>query len=379
MDMSNIAMPEDQKQKCHTIIHGFAALAGFAALGTAQLPTADTVVITPLQVGMIVALGKVFDQKITKSAARAIFSSVEASFAGRATSQVLVGWVPLFGNAVNATTAAGLTEFVGWNAAGRFYKKQLSSIGYKGTEGKEQAKAPASDLANDETADKCRPLEERAGEFLCGQKTKQENREEYDALLNDIEHELDAAPNRHLLDIYDRLLAGKVKNKKAKNDLLQVFPESAQSLLDIRDRLLAGKVTDREEAQAFQEAMRRLIELCDPSLAVEKNEKVSPNEKAQDQDRACEIKVLAAFPLENVGKYRVTTKISNAPIHVGDIFALLVDDRPTDKRIAIRQIGFGERQWVEKEPDTIETLFISSDFEYAYKLKDQRFICVGKA
>ena len=90
MDMSNIAMPEDQKQKCHTIIHGFAALAGFAALGTAQLPTADTVVITPLQVGMIVALGKVFDQKITKSAARAIFSSVEASFAGRATSQVLL-------------------------------------------------------------------------------------------------------------------------------------------------------------------------------------------------------------------------------------------------------------------------------------------------
>ena len=74
MDTSKITMPEDQKQKCHTIIHGAAVAAGGAGSGLAQVPMADSAVITPIQIGMIIALGKVFDQKITKSAANAILS-----------------------------------------------------------------------------------------------------------------------------------------------------------------------------------------------------------------------------------------------------------------------------------------------------------------
>ena len=33
---------------------------------------------------------------------------------------MLVGWIPGFGNAINATTAAGITETLGWTVANQF-------------------------------------------------------------------------------------------------------------------------------------------------------------------------------------------------------------------------------------------------------------------
>lgn len=43
-----------------------------------------------------------------------------AATVGRAVSQVLVGWIPGLGNAINASTAAALTESVGWLLAKEF-------------------------------------------------------------------------------------------------------------------------------------------------------------------------------------------------------------------------------------------------------------------
>ena len=39
---------------------------------------------------------------------------------GRTVSQILIGWIPGIGNAINATTAAGLTEAIGWKIANEF-------------------------------------------------------------------------------------------------------------------------------------------------------------------------------------------------------------------------------------------------------------------
>lgn len=255
---------------------------------------------------------KVFDQKITKSAANAILSGMVASFAGRTASQLLVGWLPLVGNAVNAATAASLTELVGWNAAEQFYKNQLNSMNYEVYDGKERTQID-SELP-DENTDRYRQLEKKADEFLRGRKSKQENREEYNALLNDIEYELDTASNEHLLNIYDKLLSGKVE----------------------------------------------------------------PEEKSSHNDRVCEIKIYDVSSLEDAGKYRVTAKIDYAPIHIGETFALLVDDKPTDEKINVLQIGVGDRQWSEKEPDMITTLIVDSDFEHESALTNQRFICVRR-
>ena len=71
---------------------------------------------------MIISLGKVFDKYITKSLAASLLASAGAAHGGRILSQVLVGWIPFLGNAVNATTAAGVTESIGWWIADYFGK-----------------------------------------------------------------------------------------------------------------------------------------------------------------------------------------------------------------------------------------------------------------
>lgn len=43
-------------------------------------------------------------------------------------SQVALGWFPGIGNVINATTAAGLTEAMGWIMANEFEKESEMAI-----------------------------------------------------------------------------------------------------------------------------------------------------------------------------------------------------------------------------------------------------------
>ena len=113
-------MTADQRSKCHAIIHTASASAAAAGAGLAQLPGSDNAVITPIQLAMTVSLGAVFGIQLTQSAAAAALASFAASTVGRAASQLLLGWIPGFGNAINASTAAALTESVGWLLAKEF-------------------------------------------------------------------------------------------------------------------------------------------------------------------------------------------------------------------------------------------------------------------
>ena len=111
-------MTAEQKKKCHAIIHAASVAAGGAGAGMAQIPGSDNAVITPIQLTMTISLGKVFGVTLTESAAKAAIGSLAASTVGRTVTQVLVGWIPGVGNAINATTAAGLTESLSimlWN------------------------------------------------------------------------------------------------------------------------------------------------------------------------------------------------------------------------------------------------------------------------
>ncbi|MBQ8691905.1 MAG: hypothetical protein IJ520_02030 [Synergistaceae bacterium] len=103
-------MTEDQKSTCHKIIHTATAACAAVAGGLAQLPGSDTVPITAAQITMIISLGAVFDRQITKSAAQGILKGMAASYGGRFVSQLLVGWILFFGNAVNVSTAVAITE-----------------------------------------------------------------------------------------------------------------------------------------------------------------------------------------------------------------------------------------------------------------------------
>ena len=98
------------------IIHGAASASAVAASGLAQLPGSDNAVLVPIQSAMIIAIAHENDQELTKAAALSLLSSVSAGIFGRAVSQILVGWIPGFGNAINAATAFSITEAIGWAA-----------------------------------------------------------------------------------------------------------------------------------------------------------------------------------------------------------------------------------------------------------------------
>lgn len=113
-------MTDEQRKKCHAIIHTASVAAAGVGGGMAQIPGSDNAVLTPIQLTMTISLGRVFHVELTDSAAKAAISSVAASTVGRTISQFLVGWIPGFGNAINATTAASLTEAMGWALAKDF-------------------------------------------------------------------------------------------------------------------------------------------------------------------------------------------------------------------------------------------------------------------
>lgn len=107
-------MTSSQRNKCHAIIHSASASAGAVGVGLAQIPCSDNAVITPIQLTMTIALGRVFGIELTDSAARASLASLAAATVGRTASQVLIGWIPIAGNIVNACTAVSITETLGW-------------------------------------------------------------------------------------------------------------------------------------------------------------------------------------------------------------------------------------------------------------------------
>lgn len=111
-------MTNEQSIKANVAIHTAAAGAAAVGAGLAQLPTSDTVPIMAIQITMAIALGKIFDLEVSEGVARGLVMTALASMTGptiaRTISQIVVGWVPGVGNAVNSATAGAITEAVGW-------------------------------------------------------------------------------------------------------------------------------------------------------------------------------------------------------------------------------------------------------------------------
>lgn len=114
-----------EKFLCNGVIHAASVAAGAIGAGLAQIPCSDNALITPIQLTMTVSLGKIFGLHLDESAAKATVASAAACTVGRAASQVLVGWLPVVGNTVNAGTAAAVTETIGWILANEFAEKEV--------------------------------------------------------------------------------------------------------------------------------------------------------------------------------------------------------------------------------------------------------------
>ena len=121
-------MNNQQKAKCHAIIHSASVSAGAVGAGLAQIPCSDNAVITPIQLVMTVSLGRVFGIELTDSAASATLASVAAATVGRTASQFLLGWIPIAGNILNAGTAATITETIGWLLADDFASQAYAAV-----------------------------------------------------------------------------------------------------------------------------------------------------------------------------------------------------------------------------------------------------------
>ncbi|HNC94724.1 MAG TPA: hypothetical protein PLA94_23535 [Myxococcota bacterium] len=105
------------------IIHAASIVAAGVGAGLAQLPGSDAPVLMGIQSTMILAIADAMGVRITRAAAVDLLLTFGATMAGRWITQVLVGWLPGWGNAINGATAAILTQFIGWTATRHFGRR----------------------------------------------------------------------------------------------------------------------------------------------------------------------------------------------------------------------------------------------------------------
>lgn len=124
MGKSKVHMPKELEKKCHAAIHSAATAA--AAAGAIPIPMSDAIPITAAQIGMIVAIGKIFGVKLTDAAAKSIMGVTVTQHAGRAVVSNVLKAFPgagtIVGGVIGASTAVVLTETLGWMVADDFFR-----------------------------------------------------------------------------------------------------------------------------------------------------------------------------------------------------------------------------------------------------------------
>jgi len=113
---------EEQKRKANLIIHGAAtsAAASSGAMAQGAVFGADTVVMTTIHIGMVAALGELFNQRLDKQAAMALVGTLAGAGVGVFAAKAILGFFPGLGNVANAAISATYTETLGWTCFNYF-------------------------------------------------------------------------------------------------------------------------------------------------------------------------------------------------------------------------------------------------------------------
>jgi len=170
----NIPLTKDEKIKCNSIIHAASAATG--AMGVVPIGPADTLMITPTQIAMIISLGAVFNIKVSENLAKSILGGLALSVAGRAVAATLLSFIPVVGWAIKGLTAAGLTEAIGWTAVAHFHDIKENHSKYAG---KKEGYAEAS-------AEYQEKLRRQADEFIKKETVHKSEMTEYSQLVDDL-------------------------------------------------------------------------------------------------------------------------------------------------------------------------------------------------
>ncbi len=122
-------MTDEEKKKCHEIIHAASITAAAVGGGSVAIPVIgsfisllDESAITPIQIGMIISLGKVFNVSLNKKTAASMLTGMIAAKFGRKVAGFFGGMVPGLGPVINGATAASITEAIGWSTVTYFNK-----------------------------------------------------------------------------------------------------------------------------------------------------------------------------------------------------------------------------------------------------------------
>lgn len=190
-----------QRNKCHAIIHSAAATS--AAIGATPIPVADALPISATQITMVLALAKVFGQKVTEAAAKGLISSAAATFIGRN----LVKLIPVAGMVISATVASSVTEAIGWTIAVEFAKKAKQSweAAHNNAYGTQEYQAEETETERTEINNIIKMLQDRSLPFLEKQKNATDNKEEYEKLISDFEKVIDYI-DKELKEVYIKLI-----------------------------------------------------------------------------------------------------------------------------------------------------------------------------
>lgn len=110
-------------QNVHGIIHAASSACAGIDGGLAQEPKSDAATIVPIQTNMILAIASAHGIEITKAAAADLLLTLTETVRSRQvlfSRQALAGWLPGIENAADDSTAAVLTEAIGWAANSYF-------------------------------------------------------------------------------------------------------------------------------------------------------------------------------------------------------------------------------------------------------------------
>lgn len=113
-------LTKEEAVKCHGIIHAASIAAGGVSAATAQIPLADSAIIVPTQMSMIIALGQVFGYKLSEGITESLIVPLVVQELGKGAAKSLVGVIPIAGNVVKAGISVTFTEALGWLVANHF-------------------------------------------------------------------------------------------------------------------------------------------------------------------------------------------------------------------------------------------------------------------
>jgi uncharacterized protein (DUF697 family) len=111
------------QQKVHEIIQAASNACAVIDSDSGQFPEADSLAIVPIQTNMIIAIALEHGSEITNASAADWLHTFSATVRSRQvplSRQSLVGWLPGIDNDIKDSTAAALTEAIGWTANSHF-------------------------------------------------------------------------------------------------------------------------------------------------------------------------------------------------------------------------------------------------------------------